>query len=91
VSYSRIPTIHDLLPSSWVLRDEPDEARDPAGAGVRDGGDVDDDCQVADLGARPDASYDAASASSPDPIKDAAVLGPIEAEPFGWPRRRGRP
>jgi hypothetical protein len=29
--------------------------------------------------------------SSPDPIQCAAVLGPIKAEPFGWPRRRGQP
>ena len=35
--------------------------------------------------------YDVASASSPDPIKDATVLGPIKAKPFGWPRRRGHP
>src|ERR1700676_819100 len=28
-----------------------------------------------------------ASASSPDPIKDATVLGPIKAKPFGWPRK----
>jgi NAD binding domain of 6-phosphogluconate dehydrogenase len=27
----------------------------------------------------------------PDPIQCAAVLGPIKAEPFGWPRRRGQP
>ena len=26
-----------------------------------------------------------ASAYSPDPIEDAAVLGPIKAKPFGWP------
>jgi len=25
------------------------------------------------------------------PIERAAVLGPIKAEPFGWPRRRGQP
>jgi NAD(P)-dependent dehydrogenase (short-subunit alcohol dehydrogenase family) len=25
--------------------------------------------------------------SSPDPIEDAAVLGPIKAKPFGWPRK----
>ena len=28
-----------------------------------------------------------ASADSPDPIEDAAVLGPIKAKPFGWPRK----
>jgi hypothetical protein len=28
---------------------------------------------------------------SPDPDQDAAVLGPIKAAPFGWPRRRGQP
>ena len=28
-----------------------------------------------------------AIACSPDPIKRAAVLGPIKAEPFGWPRK----
>jgi hypothetical protein len=28
-----------------------------------------------------------ASAGSPDPIEDAAVLGPIKAKPFGWPRK----
>src|SRR5439155_21832970 len=27
----------------------------------------------------------------PQPIKCAAVLGPVKAEPFGWPRRRGQP
>jgi hypothetical protein len=31
------------------------------------------------------------SADSPDPIEDAAVLGPIKAKPFGWPRSRGQP
>src|SRR5712691_2566946 len=31
------------------------------------------------------------AASSPDPIERAAVLGPVKAEPFGWPRRRGQP
>ena len=30
---------------------------------------------------------EAASAYSPDPIEDAAVLGPIKAKPFGWPRK----
>ena len=25
------------------------------------------------------------AASSPDPVKHAAVLGPIKAEPCGWP------
>ena len=30
-------------------------------------------------------------ASSPDPIERAAVLGPVKAKPFGWPRRRGQP
>jgi hypothetical protein len=30
---------------------------------------------------------DAASACSLDPIEDAAVLGPIKAKPFGWPRK----
>jgi hypothetical protein len=30
---------------------------------------------------------DTASACSPDPIEHAAVLGPIKAKPFGWPRR----
>jgi len=29
--------------------------------------------------------------SSPEPIERAAVLGPIKAKPFGWPRRRGQP
>ena len=28
-----------------------------------------------------------ARAYSPDPIEDAAVLGPIKAKPFGWPRK----
>jgi hypothetical protein len=28
-----------------------------------------------------------ASVGSPDPIEDAAVLGPIKAKPFGWPRK----
>ncbi len=28
-----------------------------------------------------------ARADSPDPIEDAAVLGPIKAKPFGWPRK----
>ena len=27
------------------------------------------------------------SACSPDPIEDAAALGPIKAKPFGWPRK----
>jgi hypothetical protein len=31
------------------------------------------------------------SASSPEPLKHAAVLGPVKAKPFGWPRRRGQP
>jgi hypothetical protein len=31
------------------------------------------------------------AASSPDPIERAAVLGPVKAKPFGWPRRRGQP
>ena len=31
--------------------------------------------------------YDVASACSLDPIEDAAVLGPIKAKPFGWPRK----
>jgi hypothetical protein len=35
--------------------------------------------------------YDVVSASSPDPVEDATVLGPIKAKPFGWPRRRGQP
>ena len=35
--------------------------------------------------------YDVASACSLDPIEDAAVLGPIKAKPFGWPRRCGQP
>jgi hypothetical protein len=30
-------------------------------------------------------------ACSPDPIEHATVLGPIKAEPCGWPRRRGQP
>ena len=34
---------------------------------------------------------DVVSASGPDPIKGAAVLGPIKAKPCGWPRRRGQP
>jgi hypothetical protein len=29
---------------------------------------------------------DLANACSLDPIEDAAVLGPIKAKPFGWPR-----
>jgi len=28
-----------------------------------------------------------ASATSPDPIKHATVLGPIKAKPCGWPRK----
>jgi hypothetical protein len=24
-------------------------------------------------------------------IKGAAVLGPVKAKPYGWPRRRGQP
>jgi len=35
--------------------------------------------------------YDVVSASSPDPVEDATVLGPIKAKPCGWPRRRGQP
>ena len=31
------------------------------------------------------------AASSPEPIERAAVLGPVKARPFGWPRRRGQP
>ena len=31
--------------------------------------------------------YDVASACSLNPIEDAAVLGPIKAKPFGWPRK----
>jgi len=31
------------------------------------------------------------AAAGPQPIKRAAVLGPVKAEPFGWPRRRGQP
>ena len=31
------------------------------------------------------------AASQPQPIKRAAVLGPVKAEPFGWPRKRGQP
>jgi hypothetical protein len=31
------------------------------------------------------------AASSPDPLEHAAVLGPVKAKPFGWPRRRGQP
>ena len=31
--------------------------------------------------------YDVASACRLDPIEDAAVLGPIKAKPFGWPRK----
>ena len=31
--------------------------------------------------------YDVASACSPEPIEHAAVLGPIKAKPFGWPRK----
>src|SRR5580692_7740530 len=27
------------------------------------------------------------AAFSPDPIKDATVLGPIKAKPCGWPRK----
>jgi hypothetical protein len=34
---------------------------------------------------------EAASAGSPDSIEDAAVLGPIKAKPFGWPRSHGQP
>ena len=32
-----------------------------------------------------------AAASSPDPVKHAAVLGPIKAKPCGWPRKGGQP
>src|ERR1700682_3163109 len=32
-----------------------------------------------------------AIACSPDPIQHAAVLGPVKAKPFGWPRRKTRP
>ena len=35
--------------------------------------------------------YGVVSASSPDPVENATVLGPIKAKPFGWPRRRGQP
>src|ERR1700733_15075651 len=35
--------------------------------------------------------YDVVSASSPNPVEDATVLGPIKAKPCGWPRRRGQP
>jgi hypothetical protein len=35
--------------------------------------------------------FDETEASKPDPLKRTAVLGPIKAEPFGWPRRRGQP
>jgi hypothetical protein len=28
---------------------------------------------------------------APRPIERAAVLGPVKARPFGWPRRRGQP
>jgi hypothetical protein len=31
--------------------------------------------------------HDVASACRLDPIEDAAVLGPIKAKPFGWPRK----
>jgi hypothetical protein len=31
------------------------------------------------------------AASSPDPVKHAAVLGPIKAKPCGWPRKGGQP
>jgi hypothetical protein len=31
--------------------------------------------------------YDVAGACSLDPVEDAAVLGPIKAKPFGWPRK----
>src|ERR1700730_12876360 len=31
------------------------------------------------------------SASRPEPLTHAAVLGPVKAKPFGWPRRRGQP
>jgi len=31
------------------------------------------------------------AASQPQPIKRAAVLGAVKAEPFGWPRKRGQP
>jgi hypothetical protein len=31
--------------------------------------------------------YDVGSTCSPDPIEDAAVLWPIKAKPFGWPRK----
>jgi hypothetical protein len=30
-------------------------------------------------------------ASKPDPLKHAAVLAPVKAKPFGWPRRDGQP
>jgi exodeoxyribonuclease V alpha subunit len=29
------------------------------------------------------------AACGPEAIKHAAVLGPVKAKPFGWPRRRG--
>jgi hypothetical protein len=32
-------------------------------------------------------AYDTASACRPDPIERAAVLRPIKAKPFGWPRK----
>jgi hypothetical protein len=35
--------------------------------------------------------YNVVSPSSPDPVEDATVLGPIKAKPCGWPRRRGQP
>jgi hypothetical protein len=31
--------------------------------------------------------HEVASADSPDPIEDAAVLGPIKAKPVGWARK----
>jgi len=31
------------------------------------------------------------AACGPEAIKHAAVLGPVKAKPFGWPRRRGQP
>jgi hypothetical protein len=34
---------------------------------------------------------DETEASKPDPLKCAAVLVPIKAKPYGWPRRGGQP
>ena len=38
-------------------------------------------------GHRLEFAYDTASACRPDPIERAAVLRPIKAKPFGWPRK----